>query len=166
MNISLMLTRVILLLALAMSAVTSAFKLNDTPIHHQITQLQTIVEGSNVDFHSTLPGGAFEASISLNSINNLLQMAMPLATYYTTTDHTFFSNRFPIGFKSGNWFLSIDLEAIQIDGLQGPSQKKIGYVDGSKQIEVDFSDADVSVSLYGSFTLFNWFKLSIDNTIL
>ena len=138
-----MLTRVILLVVLAMSAVTSAFKLNDTPTKDQFAPFQTIVEGSNVDFRSTVPGGAFEASISLNSVNNLLQMAMPLATYYTTTDHTFFSNRFPIGFKSGNWFLSIDLEAIQIDELQGPSQKQIGYVDGSKQIDVKFSEADV-----------------------
>jgi len=50
--------------------------------------------------------------MNLTSVNNLLQIVVPLASYYLTTDHSFFSNKFLIGFKSVSRFVTVDLEAI------------------------------------------------------
>lgn len=48
--------------------------------------------------------------------------------------------------------------------MHGPNRKKVGYVPGTDKLSVSLTEADVEVTLFGSFMFMNWFTLSFDET--
>jgi len=101
--------------------------------------------------------GALSLMLNATSINNLMTVAVPLASYFELNNHTF-----ELGVKEKTFLYELDLDNVHVNDV-GTGTPKFEYMDGTDKIHVSFDGVSVDMDVQGKFEALHFIPLEATN---
>ena len=110
--------------------------------------LATIKEGG--DIH----GGALSMYVNTTSVNNMMQIFVPILSYYILQNQTFVTN-----VTESSLFYKLTLDSIHVESVKGFTEKSFVMIPGTDKVRCVLSGIDATVDLDGSFSALHFIPM-------
>lgn len=99
--------------------------------------------------------GALEMYVNTTSINNMIQVFVPILSYYMLNNKTF-----NVDYHSKSFFYDLNLDSMHINTVEGFTTKKFEMMPGTDKLNCKLGGIDADLDLNGSLELLKFIPMS------